>query len=697
MMVIATIIVTGSYSKSKLFFAVAVYASCVWLFLQYIVQMLSLNGAIGLWLIQFSSAISFVMAFFFYGFSRLYINKAVSRWLYTLASLFFIVEVILNMSGFMIQEAWGESAGIIINQTTNLYQTYIIIVGLIFAIAFFELLKATLSTKSKKDKNRNHFLVFGILQAVVVVAVFSIFFKMSAESQVLAPISLLIMSIMVGLAIVKYQLFDIKSAIIRTSAYVFSLITLAAVYFALAYLTSAIMFDGSNSQSASVSPVNVVLALLLAFIFQPVKKFFDKITNKIFYKDHYNTDDFFAKLNKILGITTDLRGLLERTAIEIGNTLKGEQAFFFIYTEDGHYMTAGTVGHKQLPKTDADQLMTEAVTTNGVIIASLLEDIDVIKLLMISHRIELVLPLTQDGKTIGYLCLGEHKTSNYTNRDIKILNTISNELIIAIQNALAVQEIREFNVTLQQRIANATVELRASNRMLRQLDKAKDEFVGMASHQLRTPLTSVKGYISMVIDGDAGKITEPQKQLLDEAFNSSERMVNLINDFLNVSRIQTGKFIIDKHSVDLSKLVEQEIDSLQSNAIAHNLKFLYNKPKNFPMIDVDESKIRQVVMNYLDNSIYYSPDGTVASVNLLAGKDSVTFTIKDSGIGVPRNEQSQLFTKFYRASNARKKRPDGTGVGLYLAKKIIDAHEGKVIFESSEGNGSTFGFRLPLK
>jgi len=142
-----------------------------------------------------------------------------------------------------------------------------------------------------------------------------------------------------------------------------------------------------------------------------------------------------------------------------------------------------------------------------------------------------------------------------------------------------VHEIRELNESLQQKIANATKELRSSNAILRQLDKIKDEFISMASHQLRTPLTSVKGYLSMVIEGDAGKITPSQKQLLDQAFMSSENMVHLINDFLNVSRIQTGKFIIDKSPVDLSELVEQEINSLVPNAKVRNMKLVYKKPK----------------------------------------------------------------------------------------------------------------------
>lgn len=508
---------------------------------------------------------------------------------------------------------------------------------------------------------------------------------------------LIILVISLYYSVVRYSLFDIKLAAVRAVTYVLSLIVLSAVYFGLAYISSLLLFSGDIGSSVSVNPINILSALLLAFIFQPIKRFFDRATNHFFYKDMYNTDDFFEKLNKILGFTTDLRGLLERTAAEIARTLKGEQAIFFINTVEDHFVAAGTPGHRHIPKVDVDQFTVAVTGKTGVIVASLMEDNDPIKRMMISHRIELALPLVQDNKPIGYLFLGDHLTSNYTNRDIKVLNTISNELIIAIQNALAVQEIREFNITLQQRIANATRELRASNAQLRHLDKAKDEFLSMASHQLRTPLTSVKGYISMIMDGDVGRVSTDQKKLLGEAFNNSERMVGLINDFLSVSRIQTGRFVIDKVPIDLSLVVGQEVDSLRANAKTRQMELVYDKPDNCPIMDIDEGKIRQVIMNFIDNAIYYSHPDTKININLIVDNGEVLFTVKDTGIGVPKSERDQLFTKFYRASNAKKTRPDGTGVGLFLAKKIVDDHDGDVVFDSVEGKGSTFGFKLPIK
>jgi len=496
-------------------------------------------------------------------------------------------------------------------------------------------------------------------------------------------------------AIVKHHLFDVRLAIVRSVTYSLVLATFAGIYLAIAYAISAIFNTGVTSTGQIVS--GVATSLLLAFIFQPLKRFFDRITNRVFYKDNYNTDDFFARLNKTLSVTTDLRGLLERVAYEISHTLKAEQAFFFIYTNaDGNYISAGTDNHNHLPKHDAILVEQKSQGKDNIISESSLDEKDPIRRMMISHRIELILPLMQDDAVIGYLCLGYHLTSGYTNRDIRALNTLSDELIIAIQNALAVHEIRELNESLQQKIANATKELRSSNAILRQLDKIKDEFISMASHQLRTPLTSVKGYLSMVIEGDAGKITPSQKQLLDQAFMSSENMVHLINDFLNVSRIQTGKFIIDKSPVDLSELVEQEINSLVPNAKVRNMKLVYKKPKKFPIIDIDEGKMRQVVMNFADNAIYYSHDNSSIIISLGIEGSEIVFTVKDTGIGVPKSEKDKLFAKFYRAANAKIQRPDGTGVGIYLAKKVIDAHGGQIIFESVEGKGSTFGFRLPI-
>ncbi|MEI7917831.1 MAG: ATP-binding protein [Candidatus Saccharibacteria bacterium] len=619
-----------------------------------------------------------------------------------------IVEIIMELIGiisFVIAIATPlvvdsvkieESSNVIVGG--KMYDLLNIVLSIITVIIISNLVRKyfTVDRKSKKQ------VIFVIVGAVLY-ALFNVIFNVVLPSinaayykyDSFGDFSFILFLLLTSYAIIRHHLFDVKLAIVRSVTYVFVLVSLACLYLDIVFIISGI-FDRELASPGQIA-TGVVTSLILAFVFQPLKRFFDKVTNKIFYKDNYNTDDFFTRVNESLTSTTDLRNLLEQIAHEIGNTLKSEQTFFYINTDNDHYVSAGTQHHRQLPKADAEKLGELCGKSGDIVIASMLEPEDEVRRLLLSHRIELILPLVESNKIIGYLCLGDHRSnSGYTNRDVKALNAVSDEIAIAIQNALAVQEIREFNSTLQQRIENATKELRSSNSALRHLDKTKDEFVGMASHQLRTPLTSVKGYISMVLEGDAGKVSDMQRKFLEEAFMSSERMVRLIDDFLNVSRIQNGKFIIDKHEVDLSKVVEQEIDSLTPSAKMRNMKFVYDTPTDIPAVSVDEGKLRQVIMNFADNALYYSHDNTKIVINLSVQDKDIVFTVKDTGIGIPLSEQGQLFTKFYRASNARKQRPDGTGVGLYLAKKIIDAHGGKVIFLSIEGKGSMFGFRIPI-
>src|SRR5690606_1812833 len=145
---------------------------------------------------------------------------------------------------------------------------------------------------------------------------------------------------------------------------------------------------------------------------------------------------------------------------------------------------------------------------------------------------------------------------------------------------------------------------------------------------------------------------------------------------------------IEKTEVNLAKMISQEIESMRPTAKSRSLKLDYRVPKNFPDLLLDAAKIRQVIINFIDNSLFYAKPKSAIKIRLAKKSNQVEFRVEDNGIGVPKAEQKHLFNKFFRASNARKQRPDGTGVGLFLAKKVIDAHSGEIIFKSIEGKGS---------
>lgn len=291
--------------------------------------------------------------------------------------------------------------------------------------------------------------------------------------------------------------------------------------------------------------------------------------------------------------------------------------------------------------------------------------------------------LRASSKLTGFMVVGMADSLPHLD-DIELIERLSEPTGIALYNRLLLEE-------------NQTVleQLKQSNDKLQEIDAAKDEFISMASHQLRTPLTSMKGYVSMVLDGEAGPISNPQRSMLQQAFNSSQRMVYLISDLLNVSRIRTGKFVITNKVTDLSLVVDSEVSQLSEVANSRIIKLIYNKPVNFPLVMLDETKIRQVIMNFLDNALYYTRKGGRITVELNTTDKNIEYTVTDTGLGIPKADQPQLFTKFYRATNARKMRPDGTGLGLYMARKIIVAQGGAIIFNSIEGEGSTFGFSFP--
>ncbi len=494
----------------------------------------------------------------------------------------------------------------------------------------------------------------------------------------------------------RRRLFDIRLTIVRALTYLLAVMTMMVLYAALLFIATraVLVTDTVLPQWAYL-----LTTLIVAFVFHPAVRFYNRLLADMLYTGSYSADEFYTSLHRVLTTTVKLHDLLAGAARVIGANLKADHISFFVYQSNGHPLSVGSKGHVRPTVYDMHMLDAYLQSTDATRIL-LTDDVPPrhdIHRLLVGYHVALTVPLVQGGSIIGYLLLGKKRQGTYTRQDVRVLEKAADELAIAVQNAASVEEVRKLNANLQQRIDAATVELRASNEQLRSLDIAKDEFVSMASHQLRTPLTSVKGYISMVLEGDGGRVTKVQKQLLSEAFASSERMVHLINDFLNVSRVQTGKFMIDRHEVDLAKVVRQEVELLKRTAETRGLTLKTKLPPKPVKLQLDEGKIRQVIMNFIDNAIYYSRPGTDIVVALEVTTKEVRLEVVDKGIGVPTAQQAGLFTKFFRADNARTQRPDGTGVGLYLAKMVIDGHDGKIIFSSKEGVGSTFGFRLPLK
>lgn len=508
--------------------------------------------------------------------------------------------------------------------------------------------------------------------------------------------------VFITISIIKHSLFDIRLVVLRTVGYVSSVGSIV-VLFSITYSLITEKIIGDNN-TAWPRVVNIILLTTAILSYPSLKKYFDKITNKYFFRDAYDPQEFLDQLNKNIVSNIEIGILLRHTTQIIQDNLKCSYCTFVVHETDNEPMRL--VGNTKSDITQSELISIRdevSLMKDKVIQRELLDDSNKnLKKIFNARDIEFLVHLKASSygsdQTIAYMLFGPKNSGNlYSSADFKIMDIISDELVIAIQNALRFEEIQEFNVTLQKKVNDATGKLKRTNEKLKALDETKDEFISMASHQLRTPLTSVKGYLSMVLEGDAGEINENQRKLLDQAFVSSQRMVYLISDLLNVSRLRTGKFVIDAHPCNLADVVESEIAQLREQAKNKNQTLEFDKPTDFPVLLLDETKIRQVIMNFSDNALFYTPSGGKIRIELKEDKSHIYFMVKDNGIGVPKEEQKHMFTKFYRAKNARNARPDGTGLGLFMAKKVITAQGGNVLFESIEGKGSTFGFSFNKK
>ena len=237
--------------------------------------------------------------------------------------------------------------------------------------------------------------------------------------------------------------------------------------------------------------------------------------------------------------------------------------------------------------------------------------------------------------------------------------------------------------------------LRENDRLI-ELDRTKEEFVASVSHELRTPLTSIRGYLELVLEGDVGELTSEQTEYLRVVDRNADRLLDLINDLLDVAQAENGRLVLNREPVDLESLVADAVAGIRPAADARQIDVeLHAGSEPESAISVDRKRIGQVIDNLLSNAVKFTPAGGNVDVRLRSNNGDIRIEVEDDGMGIPEAEQAQLFERFFRTEAANGQALQGTGLGLAISKGIVEAHGGHITLVSTEGVGTTFSIVLP--
>jgi signal transduction histidine kinase len=238
---------------------------------------------------------------------------------------------------------------------------------------------------------------------------------------------------------------------------------------------------------------------------------------------------------------------------------------------------------------------------------------------------------------------------------------------------------------------------------LQEVDKNKSEFVSMTAHQLRTPLSAIKWTFHMIMNGDLGPVTTDQRSFLEKGYESSEKVISVVNDWLNLDYLEANKKKYQFVFTDICELIDGVVFEFNPRTREKNLALVVERPKsNIPLVEVDPIKFSMIMENLIDNAVKYTPNNgkitiTVNDDKINGREPAVEVGVADSGIGIPKAEQERLFQQFFRSSNVAATTPRGSGLGLFIVKNLVEGHGGTVHFESEEGKGTKFIITIPLK
>jgi signal transduction histidine kinase len=299
-------------------------------------------------------------------------------------------------------------------------------------------------------------------------------------------------------------------------------------------------------------------------------------------------------------------------------------------------------------------------------------------LLQVGLRALLAVPLIAEDRLVGALIVMRKRTGTFAAEEVALLQTFATQSALAIQNARLFREIAD------------------QSRQLEVASQHKSEFLANMSHELRTPLNAIIGFSEVLTERMFGDLNEKQDEYLKDIYASGTHLLSLINDILDLSKIEAGRMELELTDFDLPTALDNALTLVRERAGRRGIALHMNADNRLGQIQADERKIRQVVLNLLSNAIKFTPEGGRIEVAALPKEGSVEVSVSDTGIGIAPEDQEAVFEEFRQVGTAEKK-AEGAGLGLTLCRKFIELHGGRIWVKSQVGVGSTFTFTIPLR
>ncbi len=313
-------------------------------------------------------------------------------------------------------------------------------------------------------------------------------------------------------------------------------------------------------------------------------------------------------------------------------------------------------------------------------------------------------PMIARDRVIGVISVESYKKNAFTADDLILLTAIANQAAVALENAHLYRDLEGLTVALEQRVLERTNELRETNLRLMAADRSKNQFLANMSHELRTPLNSIIGFSSVLMDATRGLLQPRLHRFLENIHAAGNHLLELINDILDLSKIEAGKMELRTDVFELRETIAACERVMRGFAAEAKVQILTSVDANLPKVRLDEGRLKQILFNLLSNAVKFSPQGGIVAISCRfvpqadspLGFDTVRIDVTDQGVGIPSDELQRIFVEFYQTDEGRRARRGGTGLGLSLTRNFVELHHGRIDVKSKPGEGSTFTLYLPV-